>query len=112
MCRTCTGEYLPGPFPPLPPFYIILHRQKNANCLFIGGARIDETEEDVILADGGQQAPVLARRDVSIDNWDMVKDHQMKEAMGVGGVLRRTPRYSLTCRDVKRVAKGKAFAPR
>ncbi|TFK71225.1 hypothetical protein BDN72DRAFT_887740 [Pluteus cervinus] len=73
---------------------------------------IEEIEEDIVISGNGNQPPTIASKGTPIDNWEMLKDEEMKESMRLGGVLKRAPRYSLTCRDVQRVAKGKTLVLR
>jgi len=47
--------------------------------------------------------------DVQIANWRAVKDGESARVLGGGGELERGTRYSLTCRDVPKVASGDAF---
>lgn len=65
--------------------------------------------EDVVSRDDSQRPPTLSDINVSIDNWGTVAGEEFRKVMDEGGVLKRGPRYSLTCRDVERVAKVKSF---
>ena len=59
---------------------------------------IEEVAEDIfIIADG--RAP-----QERIANFDMLRDKEAKEAIANGGKLERGMRFSLTCRDVEKVA--------
>lgn len=66
---------------------------------------IDELEEDVFLAPGSESAV----SQFTIANVDLLGEEKLKEAVVHGGVLRRETRYSLTCRDVERVARRFPF---
>ena len=65
--------------------------------------------EDVVSRDDNQKPPTLSDINVSIDNWEMVTGEECRKVMNEGGVLKRGPRYSLTCRDVERVRRVKSF---
>ncbi|KAK7014233.1 putative alpha-ketoglutarate-dependent dioxygenase ABH6 [Favolaschia claudopus] len=74
---------------------------------------IREIEEDTITAGGDPKVPpVLSDLGVPIANWDRVTGTDALRVMSEGGVLKRTARYSLTCRDVEKVAQLKAFMKR
>ncbi|KAK7055520.1 putative alpha-ketoglutarate-dependent dioxygenase ABH6 [Favolaschia claudopus] len=74
---------------------------------------IREIEEDAITASGDPKVPpVLSDLGVPIANWDRVTGTDALRVMSEGGVLKRTARYSLTCRDVEKVAQLKAFMKR
>jgi alkylated DNA repair protein alkB family protein 6 len=74
--------------------------------------RIREIEEDTITAGNATSPPVLADLGVPIANWDRVTGADAIGVMSKGGVLKRATRYSLTCRDVEKVAQLKAFMKR
>jgi len=65
--------------------------------------------EDVVSREDSQRPPALSDVNVNIDNWEMVTREEIRKVMDEGGVLRRRPRYSLTCRDVERVRNVKSF---
>ncbi|KAJ7457043.1 hypothetical protein FB451DRAFT_1047520 [Mycena latifolia] len=54
----------------------------------------------------------LADLGVPIANWDRVTGADTIRVMSEGGALKRATRYSLTCRDVEKVAQLKAFMKR
>lgn len=68
---------------------------------------IYDIEEDQIIRDRDEQTPLLAELGVQVANWKLVTGEEARRAVELGGTLRRGTRYSLTCRDVKRVAIGK-----
>jgi alkylated DNA repair protein alkB family protein 6 len=70
---------------------------------------IQEKEEDVFIPAKGDGPPVLADLGVPVINWNLVAADHVKEIFQRGGILRRGIRYSLTCRDVERVASSKAI---
>ncbi|KAJ7730241.1 hypothetical protein DFH07DRAFT_174651 [Mycena maculata] len=70
---------------------------------------IREVEEDPVTAGGAASPPELADLCVPIANWDRVTGPDAIRVMSEGGVLKRGVRYSLTCRDVEKVAQLKAF---
>ena len=65
--------------------------------------------EDFVSREDRQRPPTLSDINVSIDNWEMVTGEEFRKVMDEGGVLKRGPRYSLTCRDVESVRKVKSF---
>ncbi|KAF8192823.1 hypothetical protein K438DRAFT_1829726 [Mycena galopus ATCC 62051] len=73
---------------------------------------IREIEEDTVTAGNATTPPVLADLGVPIANWDRVTDAHAIGVMSKGGVLKRATRYSLTCRDVEKVAQLKTFMKR
>ncbi|KAJ7153465.1 hypothetical protein C8R43DRAFT_1002063 [Mycena crocata] len=73
---------------------------------------IREIEEDIITAGSAATPPILADLGVPIANWDRVTGPDMLQVMSEGGVMRRSTRYSLTCRDVEKVVLLKAFMKR
>jgi alkylated DNA repair protein alkB family protein 6 len=74
---------------------------------------IQELNEDIIVAAAGEdQMPLVGGLDVPIANWHMLTGEKERSIMQNGGTLRRGTRYSLTCRDVERVASGVAFLKR
>ncbi|KAJ7827875.1 hypothetical protein B0H14DRAFT_1224843 [Mycena olivaceomarginata] len=73
---------------------------------------IREIEEDTITAGNATSPPVLADLGVPIANWDRVTGADAIGVISKGGVLKRATRYSLTCRDVEKVAQLKAFMKR
>ena len=73
---------------------------------------IDEVTHDVFLGDGRLRHP--SGDEVVLSNWQAVRAHHMRDVLRYGGTLRRQTRFSLTCRDVKKVAtpmRRKALAP-
>ncbi|KAJ7459498.1 hypothetical protein B0H11DRAFT_1872896 [Mycena galericulata] len=70
---------------------------------------IREIEEDPITAGNAAAPPMLADLGVPIANWDRVTGADAIRVMSEGGVLKRGTRYSLTCRDVEKVAQLKGF---
>ncbi|KAJ7270626.1 hypothetical protein B0H12DRAFT_1093148 [Mycena haematopus] len=73
---------------------------------------IREIEEDTITAGNATTPPMLTDLGVPIANWDRVTGADAISVMSEGGVLKRATRYSLTCRDVERVAQLKTFMKR
>ncbi|KAJ7123764.1 hypothetical protein C8R44DRAFT_620939 [Mycena epipterygia] len=73
---------------------------------------IREIEEDTITAGNAATPPMLADLGAPIANWNMVTGADAIRVMSEGGVLKRATRYSLTCRDVERVAQLQAFMKR
>ncbi|KAJ7271121.1 hypothetical protein C8J57DRAFT_298247 [Mycena rebaudengoi] len=73
---------------------------------------ISEITEDSIVAGDAGTPPTLADLGVPIANWDKVTGEEAIRVMSKGGVLKRATRYSLTCRDVEKVAQLKAFMKR
>jgi len=73
---------------------------------------IQEIEEDHVTPGNEGSPPLLADLGVKIDNWEMLTGTEGKRIVQEGGVLRRGTRYSLTCRDVKRVTNGKSLGRR
>ncbi|KAJ7161074.1 hypothetical protein C8R46DRAFT_1001055 [Mycena filopes] len=73
---------------------------------------IREIEEDIVTAGNAATPPILADLGVPIANWDRVAGPDAVRVMSEGGVLQRATRYSLTCRDVEKVAQLKAFMKR
>lgn len=72
---------------------------------------IQDLEEDILepADDGG---PRVAGLNVPIANWGMLAGSNEILAASTGGTLKRDTRYSLTCRDVEKVASGMAFVRR
>lgn len=75
-------------------------------------SRIREVEEDTITARNAETPPVLTELRVPIANWDRVTGADTIRVMSEGGVLKRATRFSLTCRDVEKVAQLKTFMKR
>ncbi|KAJ7630113.1 hypothetical protein DFH06DRAFT_706714 [Mycena polygramma] len=73
---------------------------------------IREIQEDTITAGNAATPPLLTDLGVPLANWDRVTGVDAIRVMSEGGVLQRTTRYSLTCRDVEKVAQLKAFMKR
>jgi len=73
---------------------------------------IQELEEDIIIPAGDGKMPLVGGLDIPIANWDMLTGEKERSIMQDGGALRRGTRYSLTCRDIERVASGKTFLRR
>jgi alkylated DNA repair protein alkB family protein 6 len=73
---------------------------------------IQELSEDIIVPAADGQMPLVGGLDVPIANWHMVTGEKEKNLMRSGGALQRETRYSLTCRDVERVASSKTFLRR
>ncbi|KAJ6554457.1 hypothetical protein B0H19DRAFT_1220501 [Mycena capillaripes] len=69
-------------------------------------------EEDTITARNAATPPILADLGVPIANWDRVTGADAIRVMSEGGVLKRATRFSLTCRDVEKVAQLKTFMKR
>lgn len=73
---------------------------------------IDEATHDVFLGDGRLRRP--SGDEVVLSNWRTVRTQHMSDVLHHGGALHRQTRFSLTCRDVEKVAtpiRGKALAP-
>jgi alkylated DNA repair protein alkB homolog 6 len=70
---------------------------------------IQEVEEDVILPGQDGKGPQLANVGVPIANRTMLTGEEERRVAREGGVLKRGIRYSLTCRDVTRVANAKSM---
>jgi alkylated DNA repair protein alkB family protein 6 len=83
-----------------------------ADTNFLPLLRIQEVEEDVITAGTAATLPTLADLGVPIANWDRVTGADTIQVVSEGGTLKRATRYSLTCRDVEKVAQLKAFMKR
>ncbi|CAK5271929.1 unnamed protein product [Mycena citricolor] len=68
--------------------------------------RIHEIKEDRFTAGGAADfvSPIA--------NWERVTDAATREVLANGGALTRGTRYSLTCRDVGKVAQLKSFVKR
>ncbi|KIK66293.1 hypothetical protein GYMLUDRAFT_218424 [Collybiopsis luxurians FD-317 M1] len=60
--------------------------------------------DNIIPASDDAHPPKFADLDVDVANWKLLTGKQAKEAMVEGGGLQRSVRYSLTCRDVEKVA--------
>ena len=73
---------------------------------------IQELEEDCIIPAREGQLPLVEGLNAPIANWAMLSGEKEKSIMQNGGTLRRGTRYSLTCRDVEKVAGGKSFVRR
>ena len=72
---------------------------------------IQDLEQDILQpADDGY--PKVAGLDVPIVNWGMLASSKEMLAPNKGGTLKRGTRYSLTWRDVEKVASNKAFIRR
>ncbi|KAF7307891.1 hypothetical protein MKEN_01149700 [Mycena kentingensis (nom. inval.)] len=74
---------------------------------------IREVQEDVVVAAAAGDTPRVQFGDTSmlpIANWETVAAKEVKE--GLGGVMQRETRYSLTCRDVEKVVQLKVFGKR
>jgi alkylated DNA repair protein alkB homolog 6 len=54
------------------------------------------------------ESPLLANLGVPVTNWQLVTADHARTVFERGKVLRCGVRYSLTCRDVQRVASPKA----
>ena len=64
---------------------------------------IQDVEEDMISSEGPEE--ILPERiPVRIANLELLQDEGIKSTIERGDILRRSVRYSLTCRDVGRVA--------
>ena len=89
------------------PFADLINRH-----LIIVIRRIEDLVEDRILAPGNQTETLGNGTDgcssdfISINNWDLLRDEELKEKILRGEVLQRSTRWSLTCRDVERVSKN------
>ncbi|EGN94640.1 hypothetical protein SERLA73DRAFT_114083 [Serpula lacrymans var. lacrymans S7.3] len=66
---------------------------------------IEETRFDTFSADGVVSLTNSPCK-IPIANWKMVRDEQACMTLHEGGTLGRRARYSLTCRDVEKVASG------
>ncbi|KAG2151020.1 uncharacterized protein EDB93DRAFT_1140681 [Suillus bovinus] len=66
---------------------------------------IDETETDTFTGDGLLLLPNGSHS--RIVNRHMIKDETALRIIESGGTVERTTRYSLTCRDVEKVASGR-----
>jgi alkylated DNA repair protein alkB family protein 6 len=66
------------------------------------GIRGIEEDEFTLIEEGGN--PLLADLRVPISNWNLVTANSKRKVIEGGGNLRRGVRYSLTCRDVEKVA--------
>lgn len=73
---------------------------------------IQEVEEDNIVTSGDGQVPLVGGLGTPIANWGMLLNETKSSVMRSGGVLTRGTRYSLTCRDVEKVASGTSFLRR
>lgn len=73
---------------------------------------IQETAEDILVSSTVSQVPLVAGLGVPIANWDLIATDSYRKIGAEDIVLRRGIRYSLTCRDVERVAGGKTFLRR
>ncbi|KAI0791046.1 hypothetical protein C8Q75DRAFT_759099 [Abortiporus biennis] len=65
---------------------------------------IDDLEEDVFLSPGDHTGDDLSTQAIRIANVNLLAGQKEREILRDGGVLKREVRYSLTCRDVERVA--------
>ncbi|KAL1757960.1 hypothetical protein FB107DRAFT_208045 [Schizophyllum commune] len=65
---------------------------------------IRDITEDVFAPANSDSKPRLPDLDVELDNWELLADDDLKKAISEGKTIPRTTRYSLTCRDVARVA--------
>jgi alkylated DNA repair protein alkB homolog 6 len=73
---------------------------------------IRELEEDQFIPSIEGKPPLLADLGVPIVNWKLITAENVKEVLERGGVLRRGVRYSMTCRDVEKVASPIAIGRR
>ena len=74
---------------------------------------IDEVTHDVFLGDGRLLLP--SGDEVVLSNWRTIQAQSTRDVLRRGGTLNRQTRFSLTCRDVEKVAApmgGRVFAPR
>ncbi|KAH7927574.1 hypothetical protein BV22DRAFT_1084783 [Leucogyrophana mollusca] len=53
---------------------------------------------------GNNMTPLSSGNEAPIANSEIVRDPEMRSILQGGGELKRNPRYSLTCRDVEKVA--------
>jgi alkylated DNA repair protein alkB family protein 6 len=60
--------------------------------------------EDSFVRESKGGPPTLADLKVPVANWSIVSGQDARSVLEEGGVLRRGVRYSLTCRDVEKVA--------
>ena len=65
---------------------------------------IQGVEEDMISSELGPEEILPERIPVRIANLELLQDEGIKSTIERGDILRRSVRYSLTCRDVGRVA--------
>jgi alkylated DNA repair protein alkB family protein 6 len=70
---------------------------------------IQELDEDTIVPAENGGMPLVGGLNVPIANWNMLTGENERYVVQHGGILRRGTRYSLTCRDVEKVASGKTF---
>jgi len=71
---------------------------------------IQELHEDTIVPTSAGDGQILvAGLDVPIANWHMLTGENERRIVQDGGTLQRGTRYSLTCRDVERVAGRTTF---
>lgn len=73
---------------------------------------IQELEEDVLVLTENNQEPLVAGLGTPIANRHMLAGMTERTVAQSGGVIKRGTRYSLTCRDVERVALGKGILRR
>jgi len=73
---------------------------------------IQEIQEDAFISVKNGESPRLAELGVPLTNWQLVMEDHVRAVFERGGILQRGVRYSLTCRDVERVANSKAFGLR
>lgn len=73
---------------------------------------IRETRQDLVTPGQLGLPPILTDLGVEIANWEMLAGKEVKRAVKEGGALERGVRFSLTCRDVKRVSSTGSFLRR
>lgn len=66
---------------------------------------IDEVDADAFIGDGFLLLPDGSHS--AIVNRHMIQDKSIAQVVESGGTIERATRYSLTCRDVERVAGGR-----
>lgn len=71
--------------------------------------RIDGVEEDFVTACDEISPPLSSMSEQTLANWEMLGNEEYKKIMLEGGPLKREVRYSLTCRDVQHVARGRSI---
>jgi len=67
---------------------------------------IQERKVDHITQSEAGHPPKFTDLGVDIANWRLLTGIRMKDVVSGGGILERGIRYSLTCRDVEKVANG------
>lgn len=68
--------------------------------------------DDIAPCKDGKGPPLVASLGADIANWEMVTRPHYQNILREGGSLKREVRYSLTCRDVGKVASKNSFGIR